>query len=914
MKILVAMSSPEYLRFYDDTVLELARRGHDVWLAAGMVREGKPVRFDGIVQAHPRVVVAGVIPERGDGWSTLARAVRGTMDFVRYLHPRLCDAPLLRARVKRQALPALLQGVDRVRALGAGRVERVMTRLAAIERAIPPAPALLRFLDQQAPDVLLVSPLVEPASDQVDLVRAAQARGIRVGTLVASWDNLTNKGDLRVAAGLVTVWNEAQKREAVELHRVAPATVAVTGAQAFDRWFDRQPSRARDAFCRQVGLPDDRSFVLYTGSSIFIARAEVEMPFVRAWIEALRTSADPAVRRLGVLVRPHPYNGRAWNPEVFAGMEAVAVWPRGGYDPVDEENRAGLFDSLWHASAVVGINTSAMIEAAIVGRPVFSIETPQFAGAQDGTLHYQHLLPENGGFLRVASTLDAHVEQLAAALRDPAGARRELARFVSTFVRPHGIDRPAMPVLVEAIEHFGASPAPAPSRVTTGALVLRALLRPVRGWTLLLPPSQRARRRRAKPPLTQGNVDPLVRDGMTRRARLPDPAVRVWTVGRPVVVSRPSAADAGRLATGVLATLVAARRAGAAACVLRPAAPGGDGLLALTPVDVAVMAPHGAAGLWVRAAWHASAAVRWGRSHAEATYASFWRELSRELRRAAGDEAMPDALRTRLRAMTRATLDRAAAVVDRPAPLPRRLLRERVEVRLPEGVAREAERALAALGVGFERPLVVIEDLRRPEAGGAIARYLAEEGYQVVRVGAAADARRHPGVVDVPGPIAAGGVGVFALLRARFVVCASAELQQVACLTNAPSLRLDAPDPVSGHPVRDDSFYALSEIVDLDSGRRYGRDEQLEEGFFRNLRNCGWRGTPVDQALAAVQEMHQAQRGGWQESGAQAAFRARTAAAAAALAGRVPSAVRWGADDGFLGDGRLARCQADGVL
>src|SRR4030095_2334475 len=113
-----------------------------------------------------------------------------------------------------------------------------------------------------------------------------------------------------------------------------------------------------------------------------------------------------------VLVRPHPYNGRAWNPDSFAGMDGVAVWPRGGYDPVDEEHRAGLFASLFHAAAVVGINTSAMIEAAIVGRPVFSIETPQFAGTQGGTLHYRHLLPENGGFLRVASSLGEHVQQL----------------------------------------------------------------------------------------------------------------------------------------------------------------------------------------------------------------------------------------------------------------------------------------------------------------------------------------------------------------------------------------------------------------------------------------------------------------------------------------------------------------------
>jgi hypothetical protein len=504
VKILLAMSSPEYLRFYDDTVLELARRGHDVALAAGAVREGKPVRFDRIVQAHPRISVAGVIPERGDRWTTLARAVRGTMDFVRYLHPRLCEAPLLRARVKRQALPSALQWCDGTPSLDERRVTRWMTRLAGLERAIPPAPALVRFLEEHAPDVVLVSPLVEPGSDQVDLVRAAQVLGIRAGTLVASWDNLTNKGDLRVPTGLVAVWNEAQKREAVELHRVDPAVVAVTGAQPFDRWFDRQPSVSREAFCRKVGLPDERPFVLYTGSSIFISRAEVEMPFVKSWIAALRASSDPAVRGLAVLVRPHPYNGRAWTPEIFDGLDGVTVWPRGGYDPVDEENRAGLFDSLWHSAAVVGINTSAMIEAAIVGRPVFSIETAQFAGTQDGTLHYQHLLPEKGGFLRVATTLEAHVAQLAEALRNPGQVQQELTRFVHAFIRPQGLDVPSTPVLATAIERLGESPAPARVRPAMGSRLLRALLRPLTGsWAapLLLAPSERKKHDRGRAPV-----------------------------------------------------------------------------------------------------------------------------------------------------------------------------------------------------------------------------------------------------------------------------------------------------------------------------------------------------------------------------------------------------------------------------
>src|SRR5215216_1123700 len=114
MKILFAMSSPEYLRFYDDTIRELAARGHHVALGVSVVREGKPVRF-GAITTTPGVRVAGVVPSRGDSWVMLASAVRGTMDFVRYLHPDLADASALRARVKRQALPSGLQWLDRLR-------------------------------------------------------------------------------------------------------------------------------------------------------------------------------------------------------------------------------------------------------------------------------------------------------------------------------------------------------------------------------------------------------------------------------------------------------------------------------------------------------------------------------------------------------------------------------------------------------------------------------------------------------------------------------------------------------------------------------------------------------------------------------------------------------------------------------
>lgn len=492
MKILFALSSPEYLRFYDTTIRELADRGQSVAVAVHAIRKGKPVRFDDA--DHPRISYDGIVPQRTDSWAPLAGAIRGTMDFVRYLHPRLADASALRARMKRQALPWILQGLDRIRVLPAPAVTRVMRSLEAIERAIPVDRTLVEYLEERMPDVLLVSPLVEAASEQVDVVRAAQACGIRVATLVASWDNLTNKGDLRVPTDLVVVWNEAQKQEAIELHRVPPERVVVSGAQAFDRWFDRSPSCDRDAFCRMVGLPAGKPFVLYTGSSIFISRADVEVPFVRRWIAALRASGDPVLSDIGVLVRPHPYNGSAWPDDDFCGLGDVTVWPRGGYSPVDEANRSVFFDSLYYCDAVVGINTSAMIEAAVVGRPVFSILTPEFARSQEGTLHFRHLLPESGGCVRVASTFEEHTAQLGAVLRDPAAARAETTRFVESFVRPHGLDTPAMPVLVRAIEQHAATPKPTPARPSIGSRVLRAAMFPLALVAPLFPPEASRKR------------------------------------------------------------------------------------------------------------------------------------------------------------------------------------------------------------------------------------------------------------------------------------------------------------------------------------------------------------------------------------------------------------------------------------
>ncbi len=476
-RVLFVIASPEYLRYFDSTMRLLVEQGHRVSVAVNSLRERKQARLDQLVD-DPRIEVAGVVPERADVWSALARGVRGTMDFVRYLHPTFAEAPLLRARIYRKVLPPVMRPLDRIRSLSERSVTRLLRGLAAVERAIPVSSRVQRFLDTTRADVIVVSPLIDAGSDQVDTVRAAQAQGTPVVAAIASWDNLTNKGHMRVEPDLVTVWNEHQRTEAVTLHGMSADRVTVTGAQLFDRWFERRPSQSRDAFCAMVGLPVDRPIVLFTGSSVFIARSELEVPFVREWIRALRSSGDPILAEAAVLVRPHPFNGHSWIAASFEGLGPVAVYPRGLYTPAAEEARTTFFDSLYHCAAVVGINTSAMIEAAIVRRPVLSIVTPEFSGSQEGTLHFRYLLPENGGFLQIAHSIEAHLPQLAGVLREPEQMRARLDHFVGTFLRPQGEAASSTPLLAAAIVRARTARRQ-PAADTIGARLLRPLLWPV---------------------------------------------------------------------------------------------------------------------------------------------------------------------------------------------------------------------------------------------------------------------------------------------------------------------------------------------------------------------------------------------------------------------------------------------------
>ena len=463
MKLLFLMRHSGYVRNFESTLRLLCERGHAVHLAfQGKVKYAQLDPTDiaqQLADTYP-TFSHGTMPVRTDGWGLLRRELRLGLDYLRYLEPEYDHAPKLRERAAREAPAWLLARHERGRLRSAATRRATAAWLRAMNRAMPRDPAIDAYLREQRPDIVAVTPLIEPGAPQSDYLRSARELGIRTAYCVASWDNLTNKGLIHGPVDLVAVWNEAMKREAVTMHGMEPERVVVTGAVPFDHWFDWRPSRTREAFCRQAGLPADRPYVLYLCSSKFVAPDEAM--FVQAWLAQLRATPG-ALRKAGVLVRPHPQNAEQWegvDPQPFA---PAALFPRHVTAPVDEGTRNDYFDSIFHSAAVVGINTTAEIESAILGRPVYSVLAPEFRETQEGTLHFAHLRDGGGGLLELAGDMPAHFAQLEAAVRKPASTVERSRRFVQAFVRPFGLDEPATPRLVQALEALAARPADPPA-------------------------------------------------------------------------------------------------------------------------------------------------------------------------------------------------------------------------------------------------------------------------------------------------------------------------------------------------------------------------------------------------------------------------------------------------------------------
>jgi len=305
--------------------------------------------------------------------------------------------------------------------------------LKTIEHLTPPQEDVIRHINTIRPDVILVTPVNQRYSSmELEYLKVAVALGIPSLLPIGSWDHITSKGVYHVIPDRFLVWNEKQVKELFRHHGVSPARVRIVGALTMDHWLAPPELSPRDVFCKQYGLRSEDPILLYCCSSSVASKNETWL--VAELRKILDESDDERLRKTQIILRPHPQNFQVYEK---LDVRGITVIPRGEPFHGKEEGQKIFYDTLYHSVAVVGINTSAMLDAVIMGKPVIALYRDSYVSIQVEMHHFKSLLEEQVVDLVKTPKETRNAIRNIIEGRDKRKEYRE--RFIKDYLRPRGL-------------------------------------------------------------------------------------------------------------------------------------------------------------------------------------------------------------------------------------------------------------------------------------------------------------------------------------------------------------------------------------------------------------------------------------------------------------------------------------------
>lgn len=455
LTILFVTRNAKYFHYYKSIIEGLLRRGHTLTFLYDMrwTRDYPEIsaQLDDFKKSFPAFDHGQAVQSRGRARAVLFYT-RQILGYRRFLISKKQSSYYVERSFS--YLPRFLQKALKKKSaewfLKSGLAEYI---LMLVERLSPPDKQIATHIKSYAPDAVVASPVTMRFSS-ADLEYLKAARCLKIPTVlpVISWDNLTTKDLIHVSPDILLAWNDVQASEAEEEHGILRERIRIIGAPVFDIWFSKlKPRMTRLEFCNRHGLKEEYPIILYLGSGR--EQAGDEAWLVEDLRRALDNSADDALKRAQIIVRPHPGNSKIFKKIIQQGIIAV---PQFGVLPSSEDSLQLFYDSLVHsACAVVGVITSAIIDAMIAGKPGAAILTDEYRVNQAEVKHFQHLVeadavewvkgPED--FPRVLrKILDGN---------DDHRAQREA--FIKRFIRPLGLEQSAGDAAAEEIEKLSVA-------------------------------------------------------------------------------------------------------------------------------------------------------------------------------------------------------------------------------------------------------------------------------------------------------------------------------------------------------------------------------------------------------------------------------------------------------------------------
>jgi len=269
------------------------------------------------------------------------------------------------------------------------------------------------------------------------LLRHAKKLKIKTATTVKSWDVLTTKFFTRVLADKIFVFNEYNKKEAIEIGDYKPEKIQVVGFPQFDIYVKEGTFLPREEFFKEIGASLQKKLILYSSPGNW------KNPYDHEVLLGLHKAIeDGRIKEpVQILVRFHPkYPSYS---EYLKGLPHFILDRPGIYlagdthrslegagDPVfywtfQDKDIIHLANSIYHSALTINTESTMTLDAAALDKPIILIGYDGFQkldywssiARKYNRNHYRYVV-ETGG-ARLANNLDELVDYINAYLENP---------------------------------------------------------------------------------------------------------------------------------------------------------------------------------------------------------------------------------------------------------------------------------------------------------------------------------------------------------------------------------------------------------------------------------------------------------------------------------------------------------------
>jgi hypothetical protein len=231
---------------------------------------------------------------------------------------------------------------------------------------------IAKYLKQNNFDLIVTaSPGIVTTAD-LPYLRAARATGIPAIAVIQQWDNLSTKGLMPFRPEKLCVWNNASKKDAIELQYYDAENVIVSGVPHFDL-YNQAPYEDRETFFKKLKLDSSKPLITFTTAPY---KSVADHTYV---IDAiLKAIAQGRIsKKIQLLCRLHPLDERTRYAKYKNENNIVFDYP-GRYskylswDP-DLNETKHLVNTLYYSDIVINIASTITIEAAILDKPIINL-------------------------------------------------------------------------------------------------------------------------------------------------------------------------------------------------------------------------------------------------------------------------------------------------------------------------------------------------------------------------------------------------------------------------------------------------------------------------------------------------------------------------------------------------------------